>query len=123
MRSKRNLFALILACIAAAQLGVACQGGPGTKPTGDASRGANIFRVVADGSGAKPACASCHCPNATGGCNSFDAPNIQGEDYADISARTRDPNVDHPGGKFSFSDQDIADIEAFLADPNAVPVQ
>ena len=123
MRSKRNVYALVLMCAAAASLGMACEGGPGTKPDGNADRGANIFRVIADGSGAKPACASCHCPNATGGCNSFNAPNIQGENFNTISGRTRDTNVYHPGGKFSFSDQDISDIEAFLADPNAIAIQ
>lgn len=121
MRSKRSVFALILSSVGAATLGMACEGGPGTKPTGDAESGAMIFRTTGDGKGINQVCAACHCPEATGGCGSS-APNVVGQDFETISDRTRDPFVSHPGGKFSFSDQDIADIEAFLADPNAVAV-
>lgn len=78
---------------------------------GDAIRGAQLF---AEGDGVGPACQSCHCPDASGGCR-LNAPNIQGRSFILIDARIRNPEVSHPGGKFSFTDQDIADIEAFLA--------
>jgi len=81
------------------------------KPVGDAVSGAKLF---ASGDGNNPGCQSCHCPDAGGGCR-LSAPNIQGKSYDLIHARTRDLNVTHPGGKFNFSDQDIADIEAYLA--------
>lgn len=122
MRFKRNVLGLILGSFGVAALGMACEGGPGTNPVGNADKGATIFRQIGDGTGTTQACASCHCPNATGGCGSG-APNIVGKDFTTISARTRDQNVAHPGGKFSFSDQDVADIEAFLADPTAIPIQ
>ncbi len=83
---------------------------PQSAPTGDTARGATLF-AVADGVG--PGCQACHCADATGGCL-MNAPNIQGKPYETIDARTRG-SVSHPGGKFNLTDQDIADIEAFLA--------
>lgn len=78
---------------------------------GDAERGAQLY-AVADGVG--PSCQSCHCPDASGGCR-LSAPNIQGRSFALLDARTRDADVSHPGGKFNFTDQDIADLAAYLA--------
>lgn len=93
-------------------IGANCIPGASDQPlVGDAMRGAALF---AEGDGIGPACQSCHCPDASGGCR-LSAPNIQGRPYDLIDARTRDPDVAHPGGKFTFTDQDIADIAAFLA--------
>ena len=87
---------------------------PADKLVGDAERGAGLF-ASGDGMNANGGCQNCHCPDASGGCQ-FDSPNIQGEECQHIDEKTRNPIVSHPGGKFDFSDQDIADIEAFLAD-------
>jgi mono/diheme cytochrome c family protein len=98
--------------LAGALIGANCTPQTSDEPlVGDTARGAELF---AQGDGVGPACQSCHCPDASGGCR-LSAPNIQGRPYDLIDARTRDPEVSHPGGKFSFTNQDIADIEAFLA--------
>ena len=87
-----------------------------SQPVGDAARGAILF---AQGDGEGPGCQSCHCPDASGGCR-LSPPNIQGATYDVIDARTRDTSTQHPGGKFDFTDQDVADrlmqIEAILRD-------
>ncbi len=81
------------------------------KPDGDPERGATLF---ASGDGTGPACQSCHCPDADGGCRLL-APSVQGKTYEAIHGRTRDTSVQHPGGKFDFTAQDVADLEAYLA--------
>jgi hypothetical protein len=93
------LFALIPGCM------------DGTTP-GNSANGKLLFDL-GDGINTNGGCQKCHCPDASGGCI-LNAPNIQGASLADINARTRDPNVKHPGGKFNFTDQDVSDIEAFL---------
>lgn len=108
---------ILVAGVVAAGLLVSTNGcGPDNendRPPGDAQRGA-VFFAEGDGVSDNPACQSCHCPDATGGCK-LSAPNIRGKTYDQIDARTRNENVYHPGGKFQFTNQDIADLEAFLA--------
>jgi hypothetical protein len=91
-------------------MGANCSPDVNDPSPGDIDRGARLF---AEGDGIGPSCQSCHCPDAAGGCR-LEAPNIQGRSFALIDARTRDPDVFHPGGKFSFTTQDIADLESFL---------
>lgn len=83
-------------------------------PVGDAARGAVVFE---QGEGNGFGCARCHCADASGGCG-LDAPNIQGRTYAEVDARVRGAAA-HPGGKFNLTDQQIADVAAFLASVNA----
>jgi len=80
-------------------------------PQGDAANGRTLFE---DGDGTLPGCQFCHCADASGGCSSLNAPNIQGKPYETVDARVRG-SVTHPGGKFNFSDQEVADIVAYLA--------
>lgn len=80
-------------------------------PTGDAERGAELW---ANGDGTGPGCGNCHCPDGTGGCR-LGAPSLVNESYEEILRRTRNPDVPHPGAKFDFTDQDVADLEAFVA--------
>lgn len=58
-------------------------------------------------------CAACHCADAAGGC-ALDAPALIG-----AAIETLDDflvgDAAHPGGKFGFSAQDLADLEAYLA--------
>jgi cytochrome c553 len=106
------IFGALLVLTLATVVGSACAPPPTDAILeGNAARGAQLF---AESGGGGPACQSCHCPDASGGCG-FSAPNIQGQPFALIDARTRDPGVSHPGGKFDFADQDVADIAAFLA--------
>lgn len=78
---------------------------------GDAENGKILFE---DGDGTLPGCQFCHCPDARGGCSSLNAPNIQGKPYETVNDRTRG-SAAHPGGKFNFTDQEVADIVAHLA--------
>lgn len=58
-------------------------------------------------------CAACHCADAAGGC-ALGAPSLIGiavERLTDILVG----DAAHPGGKFGFSAQDLADLEAYLA--------
>jgi|GEM_PF-3391337 len=91
-------------------LGCVCQIDP-TKPEGNAERGAILF---ASGDGTGSACQSCHCTDAGGDCR-LRAPDIQRTTYDVIDTRTRDTSIQHPGNKFDLTDQDIADLEAYLA--------
>jgi cytochrome c553 len=80
-------------------------------PKGVVADGAVLF-ATAEGSAGR-SCTECHCAMAEGDCYAS-APNIQGEDYDDVDRRTRNISVSHTGGKFDFSNQDVADIAAFL---------
>lgn len=73
--------------------------------TGDAGAGETLFTANA--------CGACHCADASGGC-ALEAPSIQGvsTDLLDSKLRGNDA---HTGGKFGLSDQDIADLGAYLA--------
>lgn len=84
-------------------------------PVGDAARGAALY-ATGDRINPNPGCDTCHCPDARGGCQVLSSPpNIQGASFELISDKTRDPQLSHTGGKFAFDNQDVADIEAFLA--------
>jgi cytochrome c553 len=87
------------------------QGGGGTSGgdgssglTGDPAAGQTVF--------AANNCAACHCANASGGC-ALSAPPVVG-----VTAETLDEvlrgDQTHPA-KVELSDQDLADLQAFLA--------
>ena len=57
-------------------------------------------------------CASCHCADASGGC-ALSAPPIAGVASDTIDARLRG-DATHPL-KIALSDQDLADLQAYLA--------
>lgn len=57
-------------------------------------------------------CSACHCADAGGGCG-LDAPSLVGVGADMLDARLRG-DTPHPGGKFDFDDQEIADLEAYL---------
>ncbi|MCH8967103.1 MAG: cytochrome c [Planctomycetes bacterium] len=57
-------------------------------------------------------CATCHCDDASGGC-ALDAP-VVGEDIDTLDEWLRG-EVPHPGGKFDISDEQLADLQAYLA--------
>lgn len=59
------------------------------------------------------ACGACHCPDATGGC-ALNAPSLIGVSNDTLDSFLRG-SAAHPGGKFSFSNQDIVDLQSFLA--------
>ncbi len=78
-----------------------CDGGP----VGNIADGQELFTVA-------NACFGCHGPTGTGGTG----PNIRNKSRVQIWNRLLSP-TDHPGGAFdNFSQQDFADIEAYLAD-------
>ena len=92
--------ALILLC--------GCQG---QEPTGDPTRGEALYTTSV---GAVPSCVLCHCADASGGCRT-DAPDIQGESFVQLAVVLRDTISVHSGGMRDLSDQDIADLAAYLA--------
>lgn len=81
--------------------------GGGDGADGDAQNGAATY--TANG------CSGCHCDDASGGCLSG-APSLQGEDFATIQELLQG-DTPHMGGKFDeLTDQDLADLEAFLTE-------
>lgn len=58
-------------------------------------------------------CAACHCADAGGGC-ALSAPSLMGVTAETLDDRLRG-DVAHPGGKFDLANQDIVDLEAWLA--------
>jgi cytochrome c553 len=84
-----------------------CQGQP---PTGDATRGEALYTASV---GAVPSCLLCHCADASGGCR-MDSPDIRGQSFAQLAAVLRDTVNVHPGGVRDLSDQEIADLAAYL---------
>lgn len=72
--------------------------------TGDPTAGEDLF--LANN------CSACHCDDASGGC-ALSAPSLRGIDVPTVDERLRG-EIEHPGGKFDFTNQDIADIQAFL---------
>ena len=114
-RTLRSICAMLLTTAVVCLVG--CPATP-PPPTGNATDGAVLY-ATGDGISTKT-CVNCHCAMAEGGCYA-NAPNIQGEDYDDVYRRTRNPDVSHTGGKFDFTNQEVADIAAFLeslAGPN-----
>ena len=79
-------------------------GGGSTGLTGDPATGQTLFAVNN--------CAACHCADASGGC-AFSAPPIVGVAVDSIDGRLRG-DATHPL-KVELSDQDLADVEAYLA--------
>jgi cytochrome c553 len=79
-------------------------GGGSTGLTGDPAAGQTVFTANN--------CAACHCADASGGC-AFSAPRIAGVASDTIDARLRG-DASHPT-KLELSDQDLADLQAYLA--------
>lgn len=79
-------------------------GPPLDQLTGDPAAGEGIY--ISNG------CAACHCPDAGGGC-ALSAPSLVGVGTGTLDDRLRG-DVDHPGGKFNFTNQDIVDLRAYL---------
>jgi cytochrome c553 len=80
-------------------------GGDGsTDLTGDPAAGQTVFTTNN--------CAACHCADASGGC-ALSAPPIAGVASDTIDARLRG-DATHPL-KVELSDQDLADLQAYLA--------
>ncbi len=73
--------------------------------TGDPGAGEGVY--------ASNACAPCHCADAAGGC-ALSAPSLVGVAIDTLDDRLRG-DVDHPGGKFSLTNQEIVDLQAYLA--------
>jgi len=73
--------------------------------TGDPALGEEIFMANN--------CSACHCDDAMGGC-ALNAPNL-----VEVSVDIVDDHVrgdaEHPGGKFNFSNQDVVDLQSYLA--------
>jgi len=80
-----------------------CDGGP----VGNAAGGAVHFQNI---------CFGCHNVDGSGGIG-FPGPNIRNRSRTFIWNKLLDPAAQHPGGLFpQFTQQDFADIEAYLAD-------
>ncbi len=58
-------------------------------------------------------CAPCHCEDAGGGC-ALSAPSLVGAETETLDELLRG-DADHPGGKFNFTNQEIVDLQAYLA--------
>lgn len=93
-----------------------------TDGTGDSPADGSTGGSLADLTGDPPAgqtsynalgCASCHCGDASGGC-ALDAPSLTGSNAASLDDHLRG-DATHVGGKFDLSDQEIVDLEAYLA--------
>ncbi len=78
--------------------------GGSTGLTGDPAAGQTLFTTNN--------CAACHCADASGGC-ALSAPPIAGAASDTIDARLRG-DAPHPL-KIALSDQDLADLQAYLA--------
>ncbi|UCG33622.1 MAG: cytochrome c [Phycisphaerales bacterium] len=91
-----------------------CQG---QAPTGDAARGESLYTTSV---GAIPSCLLCHCADASGGCR-MDSPDIRGQSFVQLAAVLRDTVNVHPGGVRDLSDQEIADLAAYLGSFNGAP--
>lgn len=72
---------------------------------GDVEAGAALF--------ASSNCSACHCADASGGC-AANAPALGGTSVAELDAKLRG-SESHVGGKYDLSDQDLRDVQAFLA--------
>lgn len=106
---KRKSIGCFLVLIAFAATGSQCPTSmtPGGTLTGVATNGKTLY---ADNS-----CAACHCADASGGC-AANAPSLVGVGTQELDDHLVGAEV-HPGGKFTLTDQEIADLQAFLANP------
>ncbi len=77
----------------------------GSTADGDPASGEQLF----GGSG----CGACHCADGSGGC-ALDAPSLSGVAFDTLNEKLRGDTA-HAGGKFDLSDQDLMDLQAFLA--------
>jgi mono/diheme cytochrome c family protein len=99
--------------------GDADNGDNGGDGDGDGGDGGDGGTNGTDGVGAGEAiyadngCAACHCADATGGC-ALDAPSLVSVD-PDILAGSLNGDTPHPGGTVDLSDQELADLAAYLA--------
>lgn len=80
-------------------------GPPLEELTGDPDTGEAIY--------ASNSCTPCHCADAAGGC-ALSAPSLVGVATETLDDRLRG-DVEHPGGKFNLTNQDIVDLQAYLA--------
>lgn len=80
-------------------------GPPLEELTGDPAAGEGIY--------VSNSCSACHCAEATGGC-ALSAPSLVGVTITTVDDRLRG-DVDHPGGKFNLTNQDIVDVQAYLS--------
>ena len=62
---------------------------------------------------ASNSCTTCHCADAGGGC-ALDAPSLVGAATDTLDDLLRG-DADHPGGKFNLTNQEIVDLQAYLA--------
>ncbi|NOT02256.1 MAG: hypothetical protein HOP29_16740 [Phycisphaerales bacterium] len=74
--------------------------------TGDVTAGQTLY--------ADNGCTACHCADASGGCL-LDAPALIGVGEDELFGFLVGTATAHPGGKFEFDDQDLLDLEAYLA--------
>ena len=82
-----------------------CDGGP----IGDQATGESTLSLY---------CAGCHNSDGSGG-SGWTGPNIRNKTRTELAAKLYTP-TDHPGGSFDiFSQDDLANLEAFLADGGA----
>ncbi|HPF41757.1 MAG TPA: PQQ-dependent sugar dehydrogenase [Phycisphaerae bacterium] len=88
-------------CELAADPSLDCDGGP----IGDPAGGQTIISTF---------CFGCHNSDGSGG-QGFPGPNIRNHSRTFISGFLPAPTT-HPGGAFNFSEQQFADLEAFLSD-------
>ena len=90
-------------------------GDGGDSDGGDAADGASVGGDAAAGEMiyVSNGCGSCHCADASGGC-ALDAPALH-----DAAGETLDEflrgDTPHTGGKHDLTDQDILDLQAYLA--------
>lgn len=80
-------------------------GPPVEELTGDLDAGEEIF--------VSNVCSACHCADAAGGC-ALSAPSLVGVATETLDDRLRG-DAAHPGGKFDLTNQDIVDLQAYLA--------
>jgi mono/diheme cytochrome c family protein len=80
-------------------------GPPLEELTGDPGTGEGVY--------ASNACAPCHCADAGGGC-ALSAPSLVGVETETLDDRLRG-DVNHPGGKVNLTNQEIVDLQAYLA--------
>lgn len=80
-------------------------GDGGATADGDPASGEQIFGASG--------CGACHCDDASGGC-ALDAPSLSGVAFDRLDEKLRGETA-HTGGKFDLNDQDLMDLQAFLA--------
>jgi mono/diheme cytochrome c family protein len=66
---------------------------------------------------ASNSCTPCHCADAAGGC-ALNAPSLVGTATDTLDDRLRG-DAAHPGGKFNLTNQEIVDLQAYLASLDA----